>query len=135
MNDWLVWSIWTEYPITGHDHTGKPIRTKHPVEMTGPAHTFPTEPEAQFFARQLEAQHPDRTILVDARRHGHRDNPIDPATFKAVLGSLREQLESIGAHAPKGHWHGGPDPCPICGGIRPDLQRHQTKRNTSGQTR
>lgn len=41
-----------------------------------------------------------------------------PGRLTTLLSQLREELYDSSA---KDHWHGGPDPCPKCGGTKPAL--------------
>lgn len=44
---------------------------------------------------------------------------VSPERMTQILGGLRAQLAV--RRGAGGHWHGGPEPCPVCGGINPDL--------------
>lgn len=48
---------------------------------------------------------------------------LDPGTpppnrVKQAIADLRASMSATGT---RGHWHGGPDACPVCGGINPDV--------------
>lgn len=45
---------------------------------------------------------------------GHRFEPVD---VSALVAAMKARLNT-GAHD-----HGGPDPCPVCGGIAPNPRR------------
>lgn len=41
-----------------------------------------------------------------------------PNRVKQAIADLRASMSQSGT---RGHWHGGPDACPVCGGINPDV--------------
>lgn len=54
---------------------------------------------------------------------------LDPGTgltdkVRQVIADLRASFAT--ANGTRGHWHGGPDPCPVCGGVAPDVLRRMT---------
>lgn len=71
------------------------------------------------------------TAHAEARRTGAYVDPVDPdvpftpapGVAARVRASLAEAGARIDARVPAGgkgaggHWHGGPDQCPVCGGV------------------
>lgn len=59
--------------------------------------------------------------LIERRTLGPKDRPeleaapTDRQGYQRFLAAAREALER---NAEKVHWHGGPEPCPVCGGLR-----------------
>lgn len=75
------------------------------------------------------------TQTVEAARHARRNreaasrglpsarwepSPLPQALIDATRGLIAEQ-------ASKKHWHGGPKPCPVCGGIAPSKPERATR--------
>lgn len=76
-------------------------------------HWFPSI--ARFLqAVETEAQHERtrRASTVGLPTAHHRPVAPPPALLAAARQLLAEQ-------AGKRHWHGGPEPCPVCGGVAP----------------
>lgn len=46
---------------------------------------------------------------------------VSPERMTQILGGLRAQLAA--RRGAGGHWHGGPNPCPVCGGMAPPTHR------------
>lgn len=76
-------------------------------------HFWPTPARFSEMRRAVErSQEPAVKALDEA--------PVTEAEFsnrKRLIGLMRETLV---AQARKEHWHGGPGPCPVCGGITDD---------------
>lgn len=45
--------------------------------------------------------------------------PTSADVRRDALGRMRTTLATMSRDGARGHWHGGPDPCPVCGGINP----------------
>jgi hypothetical protein len=84
------------------------------------------------------------TEAVEAEAHARRNREASsrglsrapasvpsPERFAEVMAGLRNQLRERGSRK---HWHGGPDPCPICGGLPADWQRKHEKERAHDQT-
>lgn len=74
-------------------------------------HWFP--PIARFLQLAEAARH-GRQIRASEHRGlgtGRATAPPPPALLEATRGLLAEQQS-------KRHWHGGPNPCPVCGGMK-----------------
>jgi Loader and inhibitor of phage G40P len=46
----------------------------------------------------------------------HEDQPVGPERWRAAVELARNTLAERNTRK---HWHGGPDPCPVCGGGPP----------------
>lgn len=79
--------------------------------------------EARRAASQVayrEAQ--DAVPAMRALVAGGRSS-ADDEIAAAAISQMRGALATLAQDGPRGHWHGGPDPCRVCGGIRPGLRR------------
>lgn len=76
---------------------------------------FPTV--AEFFNEEAAARRA-REHREAAERGLPEPTGVRPGRERVtgMLGQLREEIAYEGA---RGHWHGGPGPCPKCGGISP----------------
>ncbi len=83
-------------------------------------------PSVARFIQAAEAAKHGRQNREAAHRglgDGHR-----PAAPPAQLVEATRQL--IAEQAGKKHWHGGPDPCPVCGGTAPALNTPRLREET-----
>jgi hypothetical protein len=54
----------------------------------------------------------------------------DPERFAQITAGIRDQLRGRGH---RNHWHGGPDQCPVCGGVAPEWQRSREHRGHNAE--
>lgn len=67
--------------------------------------------------RELPAQPalPERSVT---------QKELDRAEIREIIAEMKSKLAALASTGTRGHWHGGSDPCPVCGGINPRvLQR------------
>jgi len=74
-------------------------------------HWFPSVAQ---FRSEAEAQAHGRHNRAAATRG--LPGPTTPVLPERLVDATREFLAERGT---KKHWHGGPEPCPVCGGIKP----------------
>jgi hypothetical protein len=50
------------------------------------------------------------------------DTSVHPDVMRRMTALWREKMAEVDkrrtGRGPDGHWHGGPDPCPVCGGMK-----------------
>lgn len=81
---------------------------------------------------------------TDAARHARRNQEAaarglprpggripDEERFQAIIAGLRDNLADRGTRT---HWHGGPHPCHVCGGIAPPKPPTAARHATQPQT-
>lgn len=76
-------------------------------------------PSISRFLQAAQAARHGRENRLAAERglpSAHRAVPPPERLLKLTRQLLRER-------STKKHWHGGPDPCPVCGGIAPEHLR------------
>lgn len=48
-------------------------------------------------------------------------NPVTPEERANVARLIVEMKDALKVSGVGSHWHGGPAPCPVCGGLNPDI--------------
>lgn len=68
--------------------------------------------------RERYAEHRQETAQAEGRL-------LDPgvAMPERARQAIADLRASFAAAETRGHWHGGPDPCPVCGGVNPEVLR------------
>jgi hypothetical protein len=82
---------------------------------------FPTI--ARFRAAVAAEEHAQRNQFA-ARAGLPSPEPVGEPP-KALLAAIRAMVADMKKNQRK-HWHGGPNPCEVCGGIDPKLRRKAT---------
>jgi hypothetical protein len=123
-----------------------------------PGHEW-SDPTAEMWLEDLEAWHLEEAMAaVQMCRRTLDWSPSWHQFLEALAAARRTQSQTIyraeltrpGVHTPEAnieairlirnwyanktnmrlrHWHGGPDPCPICGGLNPKVEQAQELEN------
>lgn len=85
----------------------------------------------QFFPTIAKFRQQVRTLAYD-RRHRQVATAIGSGAPQPWPSELVASIKAtIASNGTRRHWHGGPNPCPVCGGIAPASLDASAQRGTN----